>query len=95
MYAACFTVTLYIPGASSLKDRRSVVSSLKQRLRGRFNISVIDCSEDGKWQTGRLSIAAAALCESAARQIRQNVIEFIERDCRADIIDIATYEEGT
>ena len=89
MHAACFEIALRIPGASSLKDRRSVVSSIKQRIRSRFNISVIDCSEDGKWQMARLGFAAAVLSESAAQQIRQNVITFIERDGRADIVDIA------
>ena len=33
-------IEIEIPGARSLKDRRNVVRSLKQRLRARFNVAV-------------------------------------------------------
>ena len=43
MYASCFEVIMTVPGAASLKDRRSVVKSLKERCKSRFNVSVVEC----------------------------------------------------
>ena len=88
VYTACFEVVLSIPGAASLKDRRSVLKSLKERIKNRFNVSVIECSEDGKWQTGRLGLALCAISASAAQQSAQAIIDFIEQDGRADILEI-------
>lgn len=91
MYTACFEVTLKIPGALSLKDKRSVVSSIKQRCKSRFNISVVELGEDGKWQTARLGFAIAAVSASAAQNAQSSVINFIINDGRTDIIDITTH----
>lgn len=81
-------MVLGIPGAASLKDRRSVVRSLKERIKNRFNVSVIECSEDGKWQAARLGFALCAISAGAAQQSMQAIIDFIEQDGRADIMDI-------
>ena len=86
MYTASFEVVLHIPGAASLKDRRSVVKSIQERCKNRFNVSVIECSEDGKWQQARLGFAIAAISACAAQQSIQAVISFIEQS--VDIIAV-------
>lgn len=58
MPVAQMTVELRIPLAQSLKDRRQVVRSLKDRLRGRFNLSVAELDEAVLWQGATLGIAA-------------------------------------
>ncbi|MFA5675773.1 MAG: DUF503 domain-containing protein [Christensenellales bacterium] len=91
MYTACFEVSLKIPGAFCLKDKRRVVSSLKQRCKSRFNASVVECGEDGKWQSARLGFAVAAVSASAARHAQNSIIDFIINDGRADIIGITAH----
>jgi len=88
MYASCFEVVMTVPGAASLKDRRSAVKSVKERCKGRFNVSVVECGEDGKWQKARLGFALAAISHTAAEQQTQAVIDFLYEDDRIDIIDI-------
>jgi uncharacterized protein YlxP (DUF503 family) len=88
MYASCFEVTMTVPGAASLKDRRSVVKSLKERCKSRFNVSVVECGEDGKWQKARLGFALAAISHTAAEQQTQAVIDYLYEDDRIDIVDI-------
>ena len=88
MYASCFEVVMTIPGAASLKDRRSVVKSLKERCKGRFNISVVECGEDGKWQKARLGFAIAAISQTAAEQQTQTVIDFLYEDGRIEIVEV-------
>ena len=51
-------VELRIEDAHSLKDRRQVVRSLKEKLGHAFNISVAEMDETSTWQSATLGIAA-------------------------------------
>ena len=58
MPVATLTLELGIEHAQSLKDRRQVVRSLKDRLRHGFNISVAELDEALVWNRATLGIAA-------------------------------------
>lgn len=58
MPVARLLVELRIPLAQSLKDRRQVVRSLKDRLRRSFNVSVAELDETVLWQSASLGIVA-------------------------------------
>ncbi len=51
------TVEISIPHAQSLKDRRQVVRSLKDRLRHGFNLSVAELDEGLVWNHATIGIA--------------------------------------
>jgi len=48
---------LYLPGSHSLKDKRRVIKSLKERLRSRFNVSIAEVDYIEKWQRSTVAIA--------------------------------------
>jgi uncharacterized protein len=54
------TLELSIEQAHSLKDRRQVVRSLKEKLRHGFNISVAELDEAVTWQSATLGVAAVS-----------------------------------
>ena len=93
MHAAVFEATLGIPGARSLKDKRMVVRSVKERCRSRFGASVVESGEHDKWQRCRLTFALAAVSESAARQGLQDIVEFLYADERCEVLEIQTLLE--
>lgn len=80
-------VELFINGSFSLKDRRRVVDSVKQRLRNRFNVSVAELSEDAQWQRGSLGISCVAKDERSVTALLQQVLDFIENDDRVEVTD--------
>ena len=47
------TLDLFIPQSDSLKYKRQVIRSLKERVRNNFNVSVAEDAVD-KWQRARL-----------------------------------------
>jgi len=51
------TFELYLPGSGSLKDKRRVIRSLKERIRNRLNVSVAEVSRQEKWQRALLAVA--------------------------------------
>ena len=56
LHIALLTLELLIPWARSLKDRRSAVRGLKDRLRSRFNASVAEVVYQDKWQRATLAV---------------------------------------
>ncbi len=60
MPVATLTLQLRIAHARSLKDRRQVVRSLKDKLRHGFNISVAELDEAVTWQSALIGIAAVS-----------------------------------
>jgi uncharacterized protein YlxP (DUF503 family) len=58
MPIAKLTVELSIPHAQSLKDRRQVVRSIKDKVRHGFNVSVAELDEAALWNRATLGFAA-------------------------------------
>jgi uncharacterized protein len=58
MPVAKLTLELSIPHAHSLKDRRQVVRSLKDKLRHGFNVSVAELDDANLWNRATLGVVA-------------------------------------
>ena len=54
-------IELYMPESGSLKRKRLIVSGLKEKIRKKFNVSVVEYGFKDKWQ--RCAIAAACISE--------------------------------
>ncbi|MDQ3965052.1 MAG: DUF503 domain-containing protein [Actinomycetota bacterium] len=63
---------LELPFASSLKDKRQTLRSLKDRLR-RKNISVVEADHQNFWQRATVEFALAAVDRRAAEEKREEV----------------------
>jgi len=72
------TVELFIPESQSLKDKRQVLLSLKDRLREKFNLSVAEVDGQDLWQKAVLGLVCVAnegryvnqVCDQALNLIR-------------------------
>ena len=51
------SVSIHIPAAQSLKQKRSVLKSLKDKVRRQFNVSVAELDGQDKWQVSTLGFA--------------------------------------
>jgi hypothetical protein len=50
-------LTVAIPGARSLKERRSVVNAMKGRIQSRFNASVSEVGDPELWQRAVIGVS--------------------------------------
>jgi uncharacterized protein len=73
MAVAALTLEVSIPFSRSLKDRRQVVRSMKDRLRQGFNISVAELDEAVTWQSATLGIAAISSSRDYLRGLMAEV----------------------
>src|ERR1700722_19519067 len=58
MPLAKLTIEIEIPHAQSLKDRRQVVRSMKDKLRHSFNLSIAELDDGIVWNRATLGIVA-------------------------------------
>lgn len=58
MPIAHLTLELRIEGAQSLKDKRQVVRSLKDKLRAAFNVAVAEIEVSELWQRATIGIVS-------------------------------------
>ena len=58
MAIAYLTLDLRIEGAQSLKDKRQVVRSLKDKLRVNFNVSVAEIESLDLWQLATIGVVS-------------------------------------
>jgi uncharacterized protein YlxP (DUF503 family) len=79
-WVAVMRVHLAIPGARSLKDRRQVVRSLRDRIINRFNVACADVSKSESWSRAVLGLTAV----SNDRAFLQGLLDDIERYARND-----------
>jgi uncharacterized protein YlxP (DUF503 family) len=72
---ATLTLELRIEHAQSLKDKRKVLRSLKDRLRASFNVSVAELDPSNLWNEATIGVVAI----SHSRDYLDGLIKNVER----------------
>ncbi len=76
MAISFLTIELRIEAAHSLKDKRQVVRSVKDRLRANFNVAVAELDANDLWQ--RASIGVVSISDS--RDYLAGLMNNVERE---------------
>ena len=80
------TLEIMIYGANSLKEKRQVIKSILGRIKSRYNVSIAEIGLNEVWRSGIIGIACVSNDSIHAGQMLSNVMKFIERDSRVEII---------
>jgi uncharacterized protein YlxP (DUF503 family) len=72
---AFLTLELRIEAAHSLKDKRQVLRSLKDRLRGSFNVAVAELNPSELWNTATIGVVSL----SDSRDYLDGLMKHVER----------------
>ena len=81
-------ITLRLSGSFSLKDKRRVINSVRDRVRSKFNVAVAEVDQNDAWQVAVIGITCVSNNVRHADQTLDNVLEFIESDRPdAEVID--------
>lgn len=86
MPIAYLTLELRIEAAHSLKDKRQVLRSLKERLRGKFNVAVAELEGEGSWQRSVVGVVSLANNAGYLEQSLRIVLEESERQLGRDLV---------
>jgi uncharacterized protein YlxP (DUF503 family) len=72
---AFLTLELSIEAAQSLKDKRQVVRSMKDRLRASFNVAVAELDATGIWNRATIGVVSV----SGSRDYLDGLMKNVER----------------
>jgi len=78
MVVGLCTVELFISESRSLKDKRQVLHSLKDRLHRKFNLSVAEVDGQDLWQKAVLGMACVANEGGHVNQVLEQALNVIK-----------------
>ncbi len=90
MAVAVLTLRLSLATAHSLKDKRRIVKSLKERLRQRFNASVAEMDHQDIWQSATIGVSVISPDGQFAQAVVSKVVDFVRSDPRFTLVDYET-----
>ena len=80
-------LSLHLPAVGSLKQKRQILRSLKDRLRGQFNVSVAEIDHQDLWQRATLGIVGIASARVPLEQMFQSIQGEVERRLPGELLD--------
>lgn len=90
MTVGALKAELLIRGARSLKDKRQVLRSIKDRLHNGFNVSIAEVGHHDLWQRAALGFAVAGSDGAYVRGVLDELIRFLSRE---PTVELARHEE--
>lgn len=81
---------LHVPGARSLKDKRSVIKSVKDRLHNEFNVSVAETAHHDVWQRAELTACVVSGDRRHADSVLAAADRLVESNPFCRIVDSVT-----
>jgi len=80
-------IVLYLAAVSSLKEKRQVLKSLKDRLRNKFNLAVSEIDDCALWQKATLGIVCVTNERRSGQVYLDRVINFFQAEPGIKIVD--------
>jgi uncharacterized protein len=77
MIIGSLLLELHLPTVHSLKEKRSIVKSVLQRLRNEFNVSTAEVGEQDRWQIAQLGVVCVSSDRRYADEQLHAVVEWI------------------
>ena len=81
-------LTLFIPESGSLKGKRRVLRSLKDRLRSQFNVSVAEVDYQDLWQKAEVAVALVSSDREHADKVLQTILGKVESWHLAEVVNV-------
>jgi len=81
------SIELHLPESLSLKDKRHIVKSIKDRVRNKFNVSIAEVDGNDLWQRAVLAACVVANDKKFANQVLAQVVEQVKRERSVVLLD--------
>ncbi|MBI5141813.1 MAG: DUF503 domain-containing protein [Nitrospirae bacterium] len=87
MVVGLLTFDIHIPESGSLKSKRFVLKSLKDRAHNRFNVSIAEVGDNDLWQRSAMAAAVVANDSAHAHAVLENVISLVRGIHDVELLD--------
>lgn len=88
MVIGLLEVKISIPEARSLKDKRSVLRGVKDRIVARMNVSVAEVGAQDYWQSAELAMVTVAATRDVVERRLSELQQFLRSDPRYNLLTV-------
>lgn len=97
MFTLMIKTKFLITASQSLKEKRSVVRSIKERLRFHYKVTIAETGELYKWQIGELGMALVSSDYSYLQDIENKMRDYLEGNFPVELLswefDLVKFED--
>ena len=79
MVIGILEIVLYLPESHSLKEKRQIVKSIKDKVHHRFNVAIAEIGDLDLWQKARLGVLSLGNDRGQVNGRLDQVTNFVER----------------
>jgi uncharacterized protein YlxP (DUF503 family) len=90
MVIGLVTASISIPEAHSLKDKRSVLRSLRDRVLNTMNVSVAEVGRQDAWQYSEMAFVTVAAETEVVQQRMSAISDFLRASPRHVLLNLHT-----
>ncbi len=87
MIVGVLETEFYMQTCSSLKEKRMIVKSVKDKIANKFNASVAEIDFLDKWQRATLGFAVISNKKSFTEEVLQKIFQTLDNDLRFEIVN--------
>jgi uncharacterized protein YlxP (DUF503 family) len=84
MIVGTIRITLHFPESHSLKEKRKILLSVKDRIKNKFNVSVAELEDNDLWQKSVIGVAVISNDQAHANSVLSSVSDMVSG--RPDLI---------
>jgi len=93
MIVSMIQLIFEIPGVESIKEKRRIIRSIKDKLQRRFHMSVAEVDLQDSLSFAQIGGAVVSNSRSFGESVMQKAFETIERDLPVRIQDMSIHSE--
>ena len=87
MIVGLLELELRVPGAQSLKEKRMLMRSLRDRIRNKFNVSVAEVDGGDTRRHGSIGIAHVSNERKFSNQVLSKIVNLVESEPGLELVD--------
>ncbi len=87
MVIGLITLEIYFPYAHSLKEKRKIISKLKNKIKLKFNVSIAELEFLDKWQRTKIGLVAINSQKLAIEKMFNKILKEIEENLEGELIN--------
>jgi uncharacterized protein YlxP (DUF503 family) len=78
---------LHVENCRSLKEKRRIISSLKEKLKNRFNVSICEFGDLSLWQRTQLGIATCSNDRVVVDSTMKAILDYLNKFHSISLLD--------
>jgi uncharacterized protein YlxP (DUF503 family) len=87
MVVGVCTIDLHLPGIGSLKGKRQILLSLKERIKNTYNVSIAEVDANDLWQRAVLGVACVANDGRHVSRVLDSVLNAVRAHPSVELIE--------